>query len=73
MLKMLIAFAVIFLLMLVWILVQQAARSYAARNPELGPAKEEGLGCGKNCGCKGGSCRNSDVASQGDDWHGRSM
>ncbi len=64
MLKILIAFAVIFLLMLVWILVQQAARNYAARHPELGPAKEEGLGCGKNCGCQGGSCLKKDSPDQ---------
>ena len=56
MLNFLIAVGVIFSLMLGWILVQQAARKFAARHPELGPAKEEGLGCGKNCGCQQGSC-----------------
>jgi hypothetical protein len=34
-----------------WVLVQHAARVYAARHPEFGPAKEEGAGCGKTCGC----------------------
>jgi len=48
--------AVIFGLMIAWIYIQQAARNYAARHPEFGVAKEEGLGCGKNCGCKGGTC-----------------
>lgn len=56
MINFLIAMSVIFLLMCVWVLVQQASRNYAARHPELGSAKEEGLGCGKNCGCQGGSC-----------------
>lgn len=39
-----------------WVLIQQAARKFAANHPELGPVKEEGLGCGKTCGCKKGSC-----------------
>jgi hypothetical protein len=56
MINFLIAMTVIFLLMAAWILVQQAARRYADRHPEFGPAKEEGLGCGKTCGCKPGSC-----------------
>lgn len=56
MVNFLIAMGVIFTLMLGWILVQQAARKFAARHPEFGPAKEEGLGCGKNCGCQAGSC-----------------
>jgi hypothetical protein len=32
--------------MMGWIYVQQAARKYAAKHPEFGAAKEEGLGCG---------------------------
>jgi len=52
----LIAMGLIFILMLAWIGVQQVARQYAAKHPEFGAAKEEGLGCGKNCGCKAGSC-----------------
>jgi len=47
---------VIFSLMMGWIFIQQAARKYAAKHPEFGEAKEEGLGCGKNCGCKSGVC-----------------
>lgn len=58
MINFLIAISVIFTLMLGWILIQQAARKFAARHPEFGPAKEEGLGCGKNCGCQAGSCDN---------------
>jgi hypothetical protein len=55
--NMLIAFSATLLLMLGWITVQQLARLFAARHPELGPAREEGGGCGKNCGCHGGSCK----------------
>lgn len=29
-----------------WLLVQAAARRFAARHPEFGPAREEGGGCG---------------------------
>ncbi len=56
MLNFLIAMAIIFTLMLAWIWVQQKSRKFAARHPEFGPAKEEGLGCGKNCGCVSGRC-----------------
>ena len=57
MISFLVAMTVIFILMLGWIWVQQLARSYAQKHPELGAAKEEGLGCGKSCGCKGGGCQ----------------
>ncbi len=56
MLNFLIAMGIIFGLMIGWVFVQQAARKYAAKHPEFGAAKEEGLGCGKSCGCKGGLC-----------------
>jgi len=56
MINFLIAVGVIFFLMIGWIGVQQAARKFSQKYPEFGPAKEEGLGCGKNCGCKPGSC-----------------
>ena len=51
-----ITITIIFTLLLAWIFIQQAARKYAANHPELGAAKEEGLGCGKTCGCKKGRC-----------------
>lgn len=38
-----------------WVLVQQAARRFAAAHPEFGPAREEGGGCGTSCGCSGKS------------------
>ncbi len=56
MLNFIIAVLAIFGLLTGWILVQQAARKFAARHPQFGPAKEEGLGCGKTCGCQPGSC-----------------
>ncbi len=56
MINLLVTIAIIFALLITWILVQQAARKFAANHPELGPVKEEGMGCGKSCGCKPGSC-----------------
>ena len=56
MLDALLAAGLILLLLLGWIAVQQAARRFAARHPEFGPAREEGSGCGSGCGCSGGSC-----------------
>lgn len=56
MINFLIAMGVIFSLMAGWILVQHASRKFAANHPEFGSAKEEGLGCGKSCGCKIGRC-----------------
>jgi hypothetical protein len=60
MINLFITIIIIFSLLLVWILVQQAARKFAANHPELGGVKEEGLGCGKNCCCKKGSCSIND-------------
>jgi len=58
-LKMAVAAGLILLLLLGWIAVQQAARRFAARHPEFGPAKEEGGGCGSSCSCSaGGKCTN---------------
>ena len=57
-LNMFIAIASIMLLLTGWLGVQHIARIYAARHPEFGPAREEGGGCGKSCGCHGGgSCQ----------------
>lgn len=57
-LKMLITVSLIMLLMLGWVSVQRLARLFAARHPQFGPAREEGGGCGKSCGCSGGgSCQ----------------
>ncbi len=57
--KVIFAFGAILMLMVGWITVQQIARAFARRHPELGPYREEGGGCGSgNCGCgKAQSCR----------------
>ncbi len=47
-----IAIALIFLALLGWILVQHAARLFASRHAELGPAREEGGGCSLICLCR---------------------
>jgi hypothetical protein len=62
-----IAIVGVLLLLSGWLFVQYLARSYAARHPEFGPAREEGGGCGHSCMCAGGSCdkrdQRPDVAS----------
>ena len=49
-----------------WIGVQHLARLFAARHPELGPAREEGGGCGGLfCLCKeAGNCKRKALKSQ---------
>ena len=60
--KMLIAVAAIFSLLLGWLAIQQLARLFANRHPELGPAREEGQGCGSSCGCHNkGTCKKKNV------------
>ena len=49
---------IIFAVFAAWVLVQHVARVFAARHPELGPAREEGGACGTSCGCANRSqCR----------------
>jgi len=58
MIEYLTAIAVIFVLMLGWLLVQSLGRSFARRHPEFGPLREDGDGCGSRCGCAGkGQCK----------------
>ncbi len=45
----LLSILIIFGLFAGWAAVQQYARRFAARHPELGPAREEGSGCGFPC------------------------
>lgn len=47
----LIALIAVPLLLFAWLLVQLAARRFAAAHPEFGPAREDGAGCGSHCGC----------------------
>lgn len=49
--KTIIAIAAIFCLLIGWLVVQSLSRLYAKKHPELGPAREEGQGCGTNCSC----------------------
>ena len=56
------AMAIILLLLLGWVTVQQLARAYAARHPEFGPAREEGGGCGAGCG---GGCGDQGRCARG--------
>lgn len=58
MMKYLLAITLVPALLIGWLVVQQLARRYAEAHPELGDFREEGGGCGKNCGCQGGSCQN---------------
>jgi hypothetical protein len=46
------AAAIIALALGAWLLVQAAARRFAARHPEFGPAREDGTGCG-SCADRG--------------------
>ncbi|MEW5769890.1 MAG: chemotaxis protein [Pseudomonadota bacterium] len=51
--------AVILLLLLGGIAVDRLYRAFARRNPQLGPFREAGGGCGGHCGgggCGGGEC-----------------
>lgn len=52
----LLAFALILIMMLGWVSAQQAARRFAQRYPQFGPAKEEGSGCCNSCCCNGNLC-----------------
>lgn len=47
--------ALIFLLLLAWIVVQQIARLFARRHPQFG-AYREGGSCGGGCGHCGDAC-----------------
>jgi hypothetical protein len=62
MLDYLLAIGLILLVLVSWILVQQAARNFAARHPEFGPAKEEGSGCGVSCSCRHGQCNKGNTS-----------
>jgi hypothetical protein len=60
----LLAFAIIFILMLGWIIVQQWVRKFAARHPEWGNVREEGSGCG-GCGCKNkNACEKNQICNK---------
>ncbi len=59
MLDYLIALIIFPALLMGWLVVQNMSRRFAAAYPQFGPAREEGGGCGKNCGCSGKTaCKN---------------
>ena len=53
MLKYFIAMLIVPSLLLGWLIMQHIGRHFAKAHPELGRYREEGGGCGKNCGCRG--------------------
>ncbi len=55
--KYFIAMLTVPLLLVGWLLIQQLGRRFARENPQLGPYREEGGGCGTSCGCKSSSCQ----------------
>ncbi len=59
-----IAIVVIMTLLGGWIIVQHLAHWYASKHPELGPAREEGGGCGKSCLCTNRQCKNKPLHNQ---------
>ena len=62
----LLASAIIFGVLAGWIWVQQAYAAFARRNPDLGPFRPEGGGCGGGCSCGGGHCRRGGSEPEGD-------
>jgi len=59
------AIAVIFMLMIGWLLVQAIARNYARHHPEFGPFREDGAGCGSRCGCANkGQCSKQNLQKE---------
>ena len=79
-LKLALSVTVILLLLAGWILVQHLSRLFAARHPELGPAREEGGSCllclcGSNGDCpkkknlKGPSHSENPVGRRGEATH----
>lgn len=39
----------VFMLLMVWIVVQSAAQRFARKHPEFGPARKMGVGCCGKC------------------------
>ncbi len=60
MLDYLIALIIFPTLLMGWLVVQNMSRRFASAHPQFGPAREEGGGCGKSCGCSGKSACKKD-------------
>jgi len=59
MVRFLLASLMIFGVLVGWVWVQLTYARFAARNPELGPFRSEGGGCGSGgCSCGNGHCSN---------------
>lgn len=61
----LLAMVVIGLVLLGWVSVEQFARLFAARHPDIGPYHEAGRGCGGRCSCRGQGCEHNPGAGIG--------
>jgi len=60
----LLSMLIILLSLLGWVMVQHWSRVFAARHPELGPARDEGENCGASCLCRiNGRCTRQDTAA----------
>lgn len=55
--KYVVAMTLVPVLLIGWLLIQQLGRRSAKAHPELGAYREDAGGCGKSCGCHGGSCK----------------
>lgn len=63
MVKALLAAMVIFGILVGWVWVQQLYLAFSRHNPELGPFRAEGGGCGSGgCACGGGQCSRNESA-----------
>ncbi len=62
----LLSILIILLSLLGWVMVQHWSRVFAARHPELGPARDEGENCGASCLCRNsGRCERQDTVADG--------
>ena len=60
----LLSILIILLSLLGWVMVQHWSHVFAARHPELGPARDEGEKCGSSCLCRNrGHCERQDTAA----------
>jgi hypothetical protein len=57
MLEYLLAFTIILIVMLGWVLAKQIARRFAQRHPQFGALKEEGSGRCHGCLCTDNKCK----------------
>ena len=62
MVEFVLASAVIFVVMVAWLYVQDLYHRFARHHPELGPFRSEGS-CDGSCSCRHGSCPKSVTAA----------